>query len=339
MARPPSPPDASQQPAPGAQWLAFVTQLPTGDPAGRMKVLRTLETLGCAVLRDGVYLLPESIENRQGLAKLAEAVNKIGGDVHVLAVNATEDAQAKHFRGLFDRSAKYRELITNIESLRAGFGVSDPVAIARVLAKQRRDLESISALDFFGSPLRTKAEKALAEMDAKVRGLMFPDDTAARALGTTAGRGDRSYFRRAWATRKPLFADRLASAWLIRRFIDPEASMIWLDKVQACPATAVGYCYDGATFRNSKTRVTYQELLASFKLDHNPALVKIGKLVHSLESGEAKVAEAAGVETLLAGAKRRTSTEDELLAESEKTFDLLYEAYFEAPAEAAKRKS
>jgi hypothetical protein len=62
--------------------------------------------------------------------------------------------------------------------------------------------------------------------------------------------------------------------------------------------------------------------------------VKIGKLVHVLEAGGHRVAEAAGVETLLAGAKRRATTDDELLAETEKTFDLLYEAYFELPARA-----
>jgi hypothetical protein len=75
-------------------------------------------------------------------------------------------------------------------------------------------------------------------------------------------------------------------------------------------------------------------MLASFKLEKDPALMKIGHLVHALEAGNTKLAEAAGVETLLAGARRRATTDDELLAESEKTFDLLYEAYFEVPAKA-----
>jgi len=296
-----------------------------------MKVMRTLETLGCAALRDGVYLLPDSAENRQGLAKLADTVNRISGTVYVLAITPIDDVQARHFRGLFDRSAKYRELITTVESLAVGFGVSDPVAIGHVLTKQRHELEAISTLDFFGSPLRMKAESVLAEMEAKVRDMMFPETTGT-APGAAVTRANRTYFRRAWATRKPLFVDRLASAWLIRRFIDPEASMIWLDKGQPCPATAVSYGYDSATYRNSKMRVTYQELLASFDLERNAALARIGKLVYVLESGGPKLAEAAGVETLLNGAKRRATTEDELLVESEKTFDLLYETYFEVPA-------
>jgi hypothetical protein len=318
---------------PPTRWLAFVTQLPVDDAAGRMKVLRTLETLGCAVLRDGVYLLPDSTEGRSGLTKLAEYVERISGSAYILWVRSINEEQSMSLRGLFDRSAQYRELIKIVESLKAGFGISDPVAISRVLGKQRRDLEAISALDFFSSPLKAKADRVLAEMELQVRELMFPERSPASPKAGVA-RANRTYFRRAWATRKPLFTDRLASAWLIRRFIDPEASLIWLDKGATCPATAVSFGFEDATFRNSKHRVTYEELLASFKLDRNPALVKIGRLVHVLEAGGSRVAEAAGVETLLAGAKRRATTDDELLAETEKTFDLLYEAYFEVPARA-----
>jgi hypothetical protein len=331
MARPNTPPQELLPP--GTRWLVFVTQLPTDDPAGRMKVLRTLETLGCAPLRDGAYLLPDSTENRGGLGKLARFVASINGSVHILHVKSTDESQSKEFRGLFDRSEQYRELVKTVESLKAGFGISDPVAINRVLGKQRRDLEAIVALDFFSSPLRDKAERVLAEMEARVRELIFPDHAPSSPVAGVA-RANRTYFRRGWATRKPLFTDRLACAWLIRRFIDPEAVLVWLDKGRDAPATAVTFGYDGATFRNSRNRVTYEEMLASFKLEKDAALVKIGRLVHALEAGATKLAEAAGVETLLAGARRRATSDDELLAESEKTFDLLYEAYFEVPAKA-----
>jgi hypothetical protein len=332
MARPAGPsalPDASQ----ATHWLVFVAQLPVDDPAGRMKVLRTLETLGCAVMREGVYLLPDSADNRQGMQRLVDYVGKIHGSAHLLQVASGDEAQTKRFRGMFDRSAKYRDLIKTVESLKAGFGISDPSSIARVLAKQRQELESIGTLDFFSSPLKEKAEKTIAEMEERVHGMMFPEDGPASPSAGVA-RSSRQYFRRAWATRKPLSVDRLAAAWLIRRFIDPEASMVWLDKRQSVPATAVSFGFEGATFRNTRSRVTYEELLASFRLDRNPALTKIGRIVHALDAGDAPVAEAAGVQTLLNGAKRRAETEDALLAESEKTFDLLYEAYYEMPQKA-----
>ena len=312
--------------ASASQWLVFVASLPTDDPAVRMRVLRTLESLGCAMLREGVYLLPDNAAARQGLTRLSEYVGRIAGFSHVLLVTAAGAAQSMVFRGLFDRSAKYEELVKSVEGLRSGFGISDPGAIARVLNKQRREFDAISALDFFPSAARERAERALGETETEVRRMMFPD-------APRQGRADSaaSYFKRVWATRRPLWADRLASAWLIRRFIDPEAKIVWLDKGSENPSGAVGFAYEGANFCNSRDRVTFEELLAGFGLDRNPTLVKIGLLVHYLDAGGTPVAEAAGVETLLQGARRRSSTDDELFRESEKTFDLLYEAYVETP--------
>jgi hypothetical protein len=299
------------------------------DPAARMRVLRTLEAMGCALLREGVYLLPDTPANRQGLARLSEHTLRINGSAHVLRVASADPEQESSFKKLFDRAAKYDELIKIIEGLRAGFGISEPSAIARVLNKQRREFEAISALDFFDSPLKEKAARVLRETEAEVRKRMFPD--APRSGGRLTQTG-RYYFKRTWASRKPLLADRLGSGWLIRRFIDPEAKLMWLEKTQVCPSTAVGFGFEGATFSNSKEKVTFQELLTRFGLEDNDTLARIGALVHYLDAGGgAPIAEAAGVETLLQGARRRCNSDEELFTESEKTFDLLYEAYFEGP--------
>ena len=320
-----------ESPRPDSKWLVYVASFSTDDPASRMRVLRTLESLGCAVLREGVYVLPDNQVNRQGLQRLSEHMTRINGSAHILQVTNSDAEQGQTFRSLFDRTGKYQELIKAVEGLRAGFGISDPSAIARVLNKQRREFEAISALDFFTSPLRERTEEVLRGTEAEVRKRMFPD--APKAGGVT--QTGRYYFKRVWATRKPLWADRLASAWLIRRFIDPEATLLWLDKSQECPSTAVGFGFEGATFSNSRDKVTFQELLASFSLDNSETLARIGTLVHFLDTGGAPVAEAAGVDTLLQGARRRSNSDEELFAESEKTFDLLYEAYFESPGKGA----
>jgi len=313
-----------------SHWLVYVASLPTEDPGARMRVLRTLDSLGCALLREGVFLLPDNAVNRQGLQRLSEHMARINGFAHILQVASIDARQMQAFRSLFDRTAKYEELIKTIKSLRAGFGVSEPSGIAQVLGKQRREFEAISALDFFASPMRNRAAQVLRETEAKVRKLMFPDTSK---TGRVAQSG-RHYFNRTWATRKPLRADRLASAWLIRRFIDPEATLIWLEKTQGCPPAAVGFGFKGATFSNSGNKVTFEVLLAGFELDRIATLVRIGTLVHYLDAGGTPVAEAAGVDTLLQGARRRSNSDEELFSESEKTFDLLYETYFEAPGKA-----
>jgi hypothetical protein len=305
------------------RWLTLVASLPADDPAPRMRALRTLEAMGAAMMREGVYILPDAPASRQGLEHLAEYIARNGGSAQVLQVAAMGEEQHRHLQGLFDRSARYLELIKVIESLKVGYGVADPSALARVLHKQRRELEAIAALDFFPTEARARAEATLARAEAHVHSLMFPS----QARGAARQEGEEPMLRRVWATRPPLWADRLACAWLIRRFVDPEASVLWLEKAQACPAEAIGFAFDGARFGNSASRVTFEEMLRHFDLEKNGALAKIGAIVHFLEVRDAPVPEAAGVQTLLQGAARRATTSDELLAEAEKTFDLLYEAY------------
>ena len=318
--------EASIDPSPGAaepRWLLCVASMPADDPASRMRVLRTLESLGTTVLREGVYLLPETEANRRSLETLAEYIGKSHGAAHVVCVSATSPAQHQAFVRLFDRSARYEDLIKTVESLSIGYGHSDPSAIARVLHKQRREFEAIAALDFFPTQARERVQAALAKADAAVRQLLFP---AGPQPGLGAG---EKLLGRTWATRKPLWADRLACAWLIRRFVDPEATLMWLDKSETAPPEAIGFGFEGAHFTNSEDRVTYEQMLARLDLGGNPALAKIGSIVHFLEIRGTTVPEAAGVQTLLQGALRRSPNEADLLGEVEKTFDLLYEAYFE----------
>ena len=308
------------------RWLAFIASLPVEDPASRMRVLRTLESLGCAVLRDGVFLLPDTADNAQALGRLSEHVSRLGGNAHILRAEALNEAHSRQFQGYFDRSAKYQELAKTVESLKAGFGISDPGSIARVIAKQRREFEAISALDFFPSSAKDHAAKVIRDAEENVNSLLFPQQAGeqSRARATQG-----QYFSRQWVTRRPLWADRLASGWLIRRFIDPEATLVWIEQGQPIPSGAVGFGFEGAEFANTRSLVTFEMLLSSFGLERNTTLARLGALVHFLDAGGTPVAEAPGVETLLEGARRRSNNDDELFRETEKTFDLLYEAYFD----------
>ena len=316
MSKAPPPSDSS--------WLLVVATLPTEFPAARMRVLRTFEALGAAMMRDGVFLLPETPANRQAVERLVDYITMNAGSAQALKATPLDAAQYASFRKLFDRSARYEELTKTVESLKVGFGLADPSAISRVLNKQRREFEAIAALDFFPTPAQERANAALVSAEADVRNLLFPTQAAPGA------KTREKFLGRVWATRHPLWADRLASSWLIRRFVDPEATMVWLDKTQACPPEALGFAFDGARFANSGNRVTFEEMLVQLHMESNPGLAKIGGIVHFLEArGGNPVPEAAGVQTLLQGALRRSASADELLGEVEKTFDLLYDAYCE----------
>src|SRR5207245_11697493 len=117
---------AKESPPPDSKWLVHVASLPMDDPAARMRVLRTLESMGCAVLREGVYLLPDSQANRLGLRRLSEHMSRMSGSAHILQATSLDPQQGQAFRSLFDRAGKYQELIKAVEGLRAGFGISEP---------------------------------------------------------------------------------------------------------------------------------------------------------------------------------------------------------------------
>ncbi len=289
-----------------------------------MAMLRTLETLGAAALREGIYLLPDTVEHRRSLQHLTEYLIGSEGSGEVVALESLDAAQAARIQALFDRSAQYEALLQTLGGIESSIGMADPGALGRVLAKQRRELDRIRSLDFYGCASAVQAEDRLSALERRVHELIFPQSEPAQARA-------KRYFHRKWATRRPLYADRLASAWLIRRFIDPEATMLWLDLAADAPLDAVTYGYEGADFHNSRTHVTYEELLSYSGRDSEPALMRIGMLVRALDIGDRNVAEAAGVDTLLNGARRRAANDAELLQECEKTFDLLYEAYLDAP--------
>jgi hypothetical protein len=135
------------------------------------------------------------------------------------------------------------------------------------------------------------------------------------------------YSARTWATRARPWADRLASAWLIKRFIDRRAKFLWLKAPKNCPKRAVGFDFDGAEFTHVGAKVTFEVLLSSFGLDGDPALEKIGALIHYLDVGGVPAAEAAGIEALLRGARTTLSDDDQLMAEAVKVFDFLYAHY------------
>jgi hypothetical protein len=117
--------------------------------------------------------------------------------------------------------------------------------------------------------------------------------------------------------------DRLASAWLIARFIDPQAQFLWLADPAALPRGALGFDFDGARFSHVGARVTFEVLLASFALDQDLRLARIGAIVHYLDAGGIPVAEAAGLEAVLAGLRELHHDDDALLRAASAVFDAL----------------
>lgn len=297
-------------------WLALILGLPTANATERMRAWRSLKASGAAVLRDGAYLLPDTGACREALASVERDILAINGTAYVLPV---VDPNGERFIGMFDRNEDYNKLRNEIENCRGQLTAENALSTTKQIRKLRKSYEQLSTIDYFPGKPKQQIDAALQELETAVSRALSPDEPHSSNQHITAlRRGD--YQGRVWATRKRPWVDRLASAWLIRRFIDPNAQILWLDTPQDCPADALGFDFDDATFSHIGNRVTFETLHASFELEE-PGLNRIAALVHYLDIGGIQPVEAAGIERVLAGLRETITHDDHLLAAASSIFD------------------
>lgn len=294
-------------------YTALVLSLPSKNKTVRMRIWRALRALGCGVLRDGVYLLPADAPAAPKLAELEAQVKSAGGAATRVEMRASEEPEA--LRKLFDRTQNYGALIAQIRSS----AKKGSVAAAQRL---RRAMDEIARIDFYPGEARRQALEALATFESS-----FSPGEPNQAQAPVRRADYMKYRGRVWATRRSPWVDRLASAWLIKRFIDRRARFKWIGKPKDCPKSAVGFDFDGAEFTHLGERVTFEVLLASFGLEGDPALSRLAATVHFLDVGGVPVAEAGGLEAILKGARGSARSDDELAQAAATVFDHVYSAY------------
>ena len=310
---------------------ALILSLPSRNSTLRMRVWRSLKQCGAAVLRDGVYLLPADAADAGALGRLEKEIRSNGGFAVTFdaAPHGSDDRAA--LRARFDRTADYAALVDRMATLRGAMAALGPRRSLTALRRIEHALDKVSRIDFFSGEAKQQALMALASLKDRYAELYAPNEPRASMKGLRSLALER-YQKRVWATRKAPWVDRLASAWLIKRFIDREAKFAWIARPSERPRKAIGFDYDGADFTHVKNRVTFEVLAAAFGFDADPALVKIAAAVHFLDVGGIPVPDATGLETMLRGAKDKARSDDALLAEAMRTFDLLYSGYRAATA-------
>lgn len=307
-----------------ADWIALVLSLPTENATVRMRAWRSLKASGVAVLRDGVYLLPYRESSVQLLESTKEDVQSSGGTAFILRIANDETA---NFPVLFDRTEDYAGLLADLTAVQTTFRVETLPSLIKLLRKLRKTFAAIVSIDYFPGESQAQAEAALASAELQLNRLVSPNEP--HAISGQIEVLDTSHYQgRTWATRKRPWVDRLASAWLIRRFIDTEARFIWLDSPDDCPTDALGFDFDGATFSHVGNKVTFEVLLASFALEQ-PALLRLGTVVHYLDAGGIQPGEASGLEQILWGLRNTLDDDNQLLATASSVFDALLTAFTE----------
>ncbi len=307
-------------------WLLFLLAEAGPKSADRVRVWRALKALGPAVIRDGVYLLPLRKEIEGELAEQQIEVRRGGGQAFIFPVpNVGGDTPV--LQALFDRNADF----TTIGEAARAFATDVPqiseTDARRALRALQREFAALVATDYFPNSAQDDARAALHAADEAFMVRFSPGEP--HPANREIVRLDRAAYQgRIWATRPRLWVDRVASAWLIRRFIDPRATFRWLSDVRDCPPDALGFDFDGATFTHVDEAVTFEVLMHSFSLGDDLGLVGMAKMVRSLDiSASPRSAEAAGFEALLTGAREQCATDDDLLDALSRPMEFLYTAF------------
>lgn len=307
------------------RWLVLTATLPTSPSGLRVRIWRSLKATGAGTLREGVYVLPEHAGTAETFWSIERRIVDAGADAHLLVLEARDTAQEQSFQALFDRSELYAAWLQLVKEARASIRTAGEALLHKTLRELESQLQALQRTDFFPGKASRKAADAFAALRREVELHLSPDEPApTRAAIPSLSVED--YQGRTWATRKRPWVDRLATAWLIQRFVDRRPTFAWLADARKCPRTALGFDFDGATFTHVGEQVTFEVVAASFGLLNDPALVRFANLVHCIDVGGIPVDEAPGFEMLVRGLQASHADDDALLAASLPLLDAWYAA-------------
>lgn len=307
-------------------WIALTYSLPSGSSSSpRVAVWRRLRQLGAVSPTGSLYFLPRREETLEALEWLAQEIREAGGEALVLRIDHLEgDAEERLielFRGA--RAEEYRKIAAEADEAASEAGGAD---LRDRLEKLRRRFAEAARLDFFAAPEGVEASAALLRLEA---GLARGEGRA----GAVPPAERERYRGRRWVTRPRLHVDRLASAWLIRRFIDPEAEIRY---AEAPEEGEVSFDLRGAEFGHRGNLCTFETLIASFRLEGDPALRALAEIVHEIDlrDGLSTRPEIPGVDGVLRGWQSAGWPDAELERHGAALFEGLYLGLRQVPSAA-----
>jgi hypothetical protein len=314
----------SQDGGSGLGWLMLIAALPSKPDYLRVKLRRRVQRLGAVGLKGAVYLLPQNSDATESFRWLRREILADGGDATVCVAQLINGMTDDDVIALFnqDRDAEYRAFVSACQEIEAGWpanatGDDDPSKPALVAerARLRRRLEEILGRDYFTASQREDAMQAIERVAVL--------DIAPKGPNASTGVRD-GYHGRVWVTRAGIKVDRIASAWLIRRSIDSEATFVFVAQGDAVPRGSVQFDMFDGEFTHDAKRCTFEVLLAHFGIT-NEAMQVIGQMVHDIDLQEDTFErpETAGLASMIGGIVRSMPGDEERLLEGARLFDLL----------------
>ena len=311
-------------------WLLLIHQLPAKPAYLRVKIWRRLQDIGAVAVKNAVHALPMNEETQEDFEWLLREIQEGGGEAFVCEARLIDGLSDEEVRALFDRArdGDYAELAKEVQALakalrrkESGNAVTE---LRGPVARLRKRLAEIAAIDFFGAIGRETAEGLLSELEAQ----LDKDEPVAGKTKTQPNLAEMLR-NRTWVTREGVYADRIASAWLIRRFIDPEARFKFVSGKGYRPQEGeLRFDMFEAEFTHEGDKCTFEVLLERAGLKDS-ALRAIAEIIHDIDLKDDKFgrSEVAGIRTLIDGIRASTKDDAARIARGTEVFNDLYEFF------------
>lgn len=323
------------------RWILLIHQIPPKPSYLRVKIWRRLQRLGAVAIKNSVYALPRSDQAQEDFEWVRREIGEGGGDASICEARFIEGLGDDEIEALFNaaREADYAPIAKAASRLakRASAGFREEARRAQAeaeIVRLRRRFEEVAAIDFFAAPQRGAIGSLLSLLATRVR---REEKESERVVGEEIALGELRGCT--WVTRRGLHIDRMASAWLVRRFIDPEAVFKFVaGKGHVHTPGEIRFDMFDAEFTHEGERCTFEVLLQRFELG-DPALRALAEIVHDIDLKDEKFArpEVAGIEPLINGIAMAHKADADRLARGEAVFTDLY-AYFRRKADRDRRE-
>ncbi len=333
-------------PASEARWLLLIHQIPPKPDYFRVKIWRRLHNVGAVAIKNSVYALPNTDPAHEDFQWVVREIASGGGEAMVCEARLVEGLSDAEIVRLFQvaRDRDYLEIAAEAKNLggilrAASRGPGNRRAeVTNQLLRLKRRLAEISEIDFFEAQTRQDAEKKIASAEAKLRTNIR---RASSPAPQTSSFRREDYRGRTWVTRKGIHVDRMASAWLIRRFIDKAARFKFVspEGYKPQPGELRFDMFEGE-FTHVGNLCTFEVLCDRFGLT-DPALRAIGEIIHDIDLKETKYhrEETPGMSRLIAGIAMNHKEDEVRLPRGCAVFDDLYECFRRQPEGSSRNSS
>ena len=305
-------------------WYLLIHQLPPKPLYLRAKVRQRLARIGALALKNSVYVLPRRDDALEDLEWIAQEAVAGGGEAFICQADFVHGIDTKTLIGRFnqERDAEYRSLIAEVrEGTRRIAGKDAPTRLTGVLARATKRLGEIQGLDTFDAEKRKDAEAMVRSLESRLRKREKARPSPAPDKRLSGLRG------RVWVTRPGVKVDRIASAWLVRRFVDPRSRFRFADPAAARRRGEIRFDMVGGDYTHEGDRCTFETLLDRLGLA-DPALIQVGEVVHDIDLKDGKYGrpETQGLRQILEGLYRTQTDDEERLRQGFAIFDALHES-------------